>query len=98
MPHVDVDRLQAAAQLSGYYYTVQKVGVPGSLLGLAGLDEARFVRTVRPGERLILIGTGLKVHRRMTRFHVVGQVGTEKAFEVTVSGVPLGKLEELRGA
>ena len=55
-------------------------------------------RQVRPGERLVLVGTGLKVRRRLTRFRVVGQVGTEKAFEAVITGVPLGKLEDLRGA
>jgi 3-hydroxyacyl-[acyl-carrier-protein] dehydratase len=89
---------EAAAQLCGYYYASQGIGPLGSLLGLTGLDEARFVRPVRPGERLILVGRGLKVHRRLTRFRVVGQVGSEKAFEAVVTGVPLGKLEELRGA
>lgn len=89
---------EAAAQLCGYYYLSQKVGDPGSLLGLAGIDDARFVRTVRPGERLVMVGTGVKVHRRMTRFRVVGQVGTEKTFEAVISGVPLGRLEDLRGA
>jgi 3-hydroxyacyl-[acyl-carrier-protein] dehydratase len=89
---------EAAAQMCGFYYTTQKIGDPGSLLGLAGVDEARFVRTVRPGERLVMVGTGIKIHRRLTRFRVVGQVGTEKAFEAIITGVPLGKLEELRGA
>ncbi len=89
---------EAAAQLSGFYYLTQKIGDPGSLLGLAGIDEARFVRTVRAGERLVLVGTGVKVHRRLTKFRVVGSVGGEKTFEATVAGVPLGKLEELRGA
>lgn len=89
---------EAAAQLCGYYYVSQKVGDPDVLMGLAGIDEARFVRTVRPGDRLVLVGTGIKVHRRLMRFRVVGQVGAEKAFEVVITGVPLGKLEELRGA
>lgn len=89
---------EAAAQLCGYYYTTQKIGDPGVLLGLGGLDQARFVRPVRPGERLVLVATGVKVHRRLTRFQVIGYVGTEKAFEALVTGVPLGKLEELRGA
>jgi 3-hydroxyacyl-[acyl-carrier-protein] dehydratase len=89
---------EAAAQLCGYYYTSQKVGDPGVLLGLGGIDEAKFVRPVRPGERLLLVGTGLRVHRRLTRFQVVGFVGTERAFEAVITGVPLGKLEELRGA
>jgi 3-hydroxyacyl-[acyl-carrier-protein] dehydratase len=89
---------EAAAQLCGYYYISQKIGDPGVLLGLGGLDETRFVRTVRPGERLVMVGTGVKIHRRMTKFRVVGTVEGEKVFETLVSGVPIGKLEELRGA
>ncbi|MFM8275311.1 MAG: 3-hydroxyacyl-ACP dehydratase FabZ family protein [Gemmata sp.] len=89
---------EAGAQLCAYYYTAQKIGTPGALLGLAALDEVKFVRTVRPGERLVLVGVGKRVHRRLTRFHVVGYVGTERAFEATITGAPLGKLEELRGA
>jgi 3-hydroxyacyl-[acyl-carrier-protein] dehydratase len=89
---------EAAAQLCGYYYVAQKIGDADVLMGLAGIDEARFVRTVRPGERLILVGTGIKVHRRLMRFRVIGQVGSEKAFEAVITGVPLGKLKELRGA
>jgi 3-hydroxyacyl-[acyl-carrier-protein] dehydratase len=89
---------EAAAQMCGYYYVTQKVGDAGSLLGLAGIDEARFIRQVRPGERLVMVGTGVKVRRRLTRFRIVGQVGNEKAFEAVITGVPLGKLEELRGA
>jgi 3-hydroxyacyl-[acyl-carrier-protein] dehydratase len=89
---------EAAAQMCGYYYVSQKIGDAGVLLGLAGIDEARFIRTVRPGERLVMVGTGMKIHRRLTRFRVIGQVGTEKAFEAVITGVPLGKLEELRGA
>ena len=89
---------EAGAQLAAYYYTAQKVGDPGVLLGLGGIDEAKFVRPLRPGERLVLVGTGLRVHRRLTRFRVVGYVGTDRAFEAVITGVPLGKLEELRGA
>jgi 3-hydroxyacyl-[acyl-carrier-protein] dehydratase len=89
---------EAAAQMCGYYYIAQKVGDAGVLLGLAGIDEARFIRQVRPGERLVMVGTGIKVHRRLTRFRIVGQVGGEKAFEAVITGAPLGKLEALRGA
>lgn len=89
---------EAAAQLCGYYYVSQKIGDPGNLLGLGGIDETRFVRTVRPGERLILVGTGVKVHRRMTKFRVVGYVQNEKVFETLVTGVPLGKMREFFSA
>jgi 3-hydroxyacyl-[acyl-carrier-protein] dehydratase len=89
---------EAAAQLCGYYYVTQKVGDPGNLLGLGGIDETRFVRTVKPGERLVLVGTGVKVHRRMTKFRVIGYVENEKVFETLVTGVPLGKKQELYSA
>lgn len=89
---------EAAAQLCGYYYVSQKIGDPGVLLGLGGIDETRFVRTVRPGERFVMVGTGVKIHRRMTKFRVVGSVDGEKVFETLVTGVPIGKLRELRGA
>jgi 3-hydroxyacyl-[acyl-carrier-protein] dehydratase len=89
---------EAAAQLCGFYYCSQKIGDPGVLLGLGGLDETRFVRQVRPGERLVMVGTGIKIHRRMTKMRIVGTVNGERAFETLVSGVPIGKLEELRGA
>jgi 3-hydroxyacyl-[acyl-carrier-protein] dehydratase len=89
---------EAAAQLCGFYYSQQKVGAPGVLLGLAVIDGARFLRPVRPGDRLVIVGTGVKIHRRLTRFHVEGFVGTDKAFEAGVGGTPLGKLEDLRGA
>ena len=58
---------EAAAQLCSFYYSSQKIGDAGGLLGLGGLDEARFLRQVRPGERLVMVGTGVKVHRRMTQ-------------------------------
>jgi 3-hydroxyacyl-[acyl-carrier-protein] dehydratase len=45
---------------------------------------------------LILVGTGLKVHRRLTRFHVLGLVGQERVFETQVSGMPIGKLADLQ--
>jgi 3-hydroxyacyl-[acyl-carrier-protein] dehydratase len=89
---------EAAAQMCGYYYVAQKIGDPGNLLGLGGIDETRFVRTVRPGERLVLVGTGVKIHRRMTKFRVIGYVDKENVFETLVTGVPIGKMRELCSA
>ncbi len=80
--------VEAAAQLTGYY-TVSEGFVKDQLMGLGGIDGARFKRMVRPGDRLLLIGRGLKVDRRLTRFHLRGYVGAEFVFEATVTGVPL---------
>ena len=80
--------VEAGAQLSGYY-TVAEGFVKDQIMGLGGLDNVKFKRMVRPGDRLVLIGKGLKVDRRLTRFHLWGFVGAEFVFEAIVTGVPL---------
>lgn len=80
--------VEAAAQLSGYYGTSQGY-TSGRLMGLGSIESAKFRRMVKPGERLVLVGHGLRVDRRMIRFHVRGYVGAEMAFETTFVGVPL---------
>jgi 3-hydroxyacyl-[acyl-carrier-protein] dehydratase len=89
---------EASAQLCCYYTVTQKVCDPGVLMGLGGIEDTKFLRPVRPGDRLVIVGTGIKVHRRLTRFRAVGYVRNERVFETTVIGVPIGKLGELRGA
>ena len=89
--------LEAAAQLVSYYGTAQKV-VEGRLMGLGSIDEARFHRRVAPGDRLVLVGRGIKVNRRINRFRCQGYVNGEKAFEATVTGVTLGDRKEMTGA
>jgi 3-hydroxyacyl-[acyl-carrier-protein] dehydratase len=89
---------EAAAQLCNYFNFTQKVHDPDMLMGLGGIEDARFHRPVRPGDRLVMIGFGERVHRRMTKFRVMGFVRAEKVFEALVIGVPLGKWEELKGA
>ena len=89
---------EAAAQLCCYYTVTQKVCDPGALMGLGGVEDTRFLRPVRPGDRLVMVGHGIKVHRRMTKFRTLGYVGPDKVFETTVVGVPIGKWEDLKGA
>jgi 3-hydroxyacyl-[acyl-carrier-protein] dehydratase len=86
--------VEAAAQLSAYYTITQKVS-EGLLLGLGGIENARFRRSVRPGERLVLIGKGLRVRPRVTLFNVQGYVGGELAFHTDVMGVGIARLEDL---
>lgn len=80
--------LEAAAQLSGFYGGYTGI-IHGRIMGLGGIESAKFKRMVRPGERLVLVGHGMKTDRRLVRFHVRGYVGAEQAFEAVVLGVPL---------
>jgi 3-hydroxyacyl-[acyl-carrier-protein] dehydratase len=83
---------EAAAQLCAFY-TLQTVS-KGLLMGLGGIENTRFRRAVRPGERLVLVAKGSRVRPKMTVFNVQGFVGTEMAFHTDVLGMPLGRAED----
>ena len=89
---------EAAAQLTGFYVQHQTLIKPGVLMGLGGIESAQFRRKVRPGERLLMIGQGLNVKSRATKFEVRGFVGTEEAFRTVLMGISLGSFEELKRA
>ena len=84
---------EAAAQLCCYYNVDQKVNDPGVLLGLGGIEDTRFHRPVRPGDRLVLVGKATRLNRRQTVFNVQGFVGPRMAFHADVIGVPLSRKE-----
>jgi 3-hydroxyacyl-[acyl-carrier-protein] dehydratase len=90
-----VIQCEAAAQLLGYYAVVNDV-CPGNLLGLGGLDEARFRGPVRPGDRLVIVGKGIRVHRRQTLFNAQGFVNNDLVFECQVMGLPIARIETLK--
>jgi 3-hydroxyacyl-[acyl-carrier-protein] dehydratase len=79
---------EAAAQLCSYYITTQGL-VQGDFIGFGGLENARFRSPVRPGDRLILVGKGVRFHRRQTIFNVQGFVGSTMVFHADILGVPL---------
>ena len=85
---------EAAAQLSAYYTMVQ-LNSDKTLMGLGGIDNTRFRRTIRPGEQLVLVGKGMRVKPRLTYFNVQGYVNGELAFHTDIMGVALGLLEDL---
>jgi 3-hydroxyacyl-[acyl-carrier-protein] dehydratase len=48
---------------------------------------------VKPGDRLVLVGKAIRLHRRQTIFNVQGFVGSIMAFHADILGVPLRKGE-----
>ena len=84
---------EAAAQITAYYTLTLKLNA-NVLMGLGGIENTRFRRAVLPGERLVLVGKGIRVRPRMTLFNVQGYVGKELAFHTDVIGVVIGKLED----
>ncbi len=63
-----------------------------SFRGAGGTDIGRV------GDLALRRAAELTLAKGYDWFRVVGRVGTEKAFEAVITGVPLGKMEELRGA
>jgi len=83
---------EAAAQLCAYYTFTQGL-LQGDFIGFGGLENVRFRGTVHPGDRLLLIGKGTRLHRRQTIFNVQGFVGKTMVFHADIIGVPLSRKE-----
>lgn len=79
---------EAAAQLCSYYIMTSDLR-QGDFLGFGGMENVRFRGPVRPGDRLVLIGKGIKMHRRQCIFNVQGFVGSTMVFHADIIGVPL---------
>ena len=84
---------EAAAQLCSYYISTHGLGA-GDFIGFGGLENVRFRSPVHTGDRLILIGKGVRLNRRQTIFNVQGFVGDTMVFHADVLGVPLSRKEE----
>jgi 3-hydroxyacyl-[acyl-carrier-protein] dehydratase len=79
---------EAAAQLCSYYVVTQGL-LQGDFIGFGGLENVRFRGLVRPGDRFVLVGKAVRVHRRQTIFNVQGFVGSTMVFHGDVIGVPM---------
>jgi 3-hydroxyacyl-[acyl-carrier-protein] dehydratase len=84
---------EAAAQLCSYYITTNGL-LEGDFIGFGGLENVRFRNLVRPGDRLVLVGKGIKLNRRQAVFNVQGLVATTMVFHADVLGVPLTRKED----
>ena len=84
---------EAAAQLCSYYITTQDL-MQGDFIGFGGLDNVRFRGPVRPGDRLVLVAKGTRIHRRQTVCNVQGFVEGTMVFHADVIGVPITRKAE----
>ncbi len=80
---------EAAAQLASYYIMKYSGLVREGFIGFGGLENVRFRAPVRPGDRLVLVAKGLKLHRRQSIFNIQGFVGPTMVFHADVIGVPM---------
>jgi 3-hydroxyacyl-[acyl-carrier-protein] dehydratase len=82
---------EAAAQLCSYYIVKYSGLADDSFIGFGGLENVRFRAPVHPGDRLVLVGKGTRLHRRQSIFNVQGFVGSTMVFHADVIGVPLAR-------
>jgi 3-hydroxyacyl-[acyl-carrier-protein] dehydratase len=86
---------EAAAQLCGYYVSVNKI-MGESVMGFGGMEGVRFRHQVRPGDRLVLLAQGTKLNRRQVVFHTQGFVGDTMVFHGDLIGVVIAGKEVLQ--
>lgn len=79
---------EAAAQLCSFYCCLPGL-VTDSVLGFGGLEEVRFRKSVRPGDRLVLVGKGERLRGRQKIFATQAFVGPDMVFHARILGVPL---------
>lgn len=58
-------------------------------MGFGGMEGVEFLRTVRAGERLMLVGKEDFVRKRLAKFRCQGFVEGRPAFVGTIVGIPL---------
>lgn len=81
---------EAAAQMVSYYIAVIDYKI-GDFIAFGGMENVRFRGTVKPGDRLVLAGKGIRVHKRQTIFNVQGYVGKSMVFHADIIGVQFSK-------
>jgi 3-hydroxyacyl-[acyl-carrier-protein] dehydratase len=84
---------EAAAQLSSVLCAQVRLHATG-FIGFGGMEDVRFRGQVRPGDRLVIVGKGVRMHRRHTIFECQAFVGTNMVFHGKIIGVPLSGQEE----
>jgi 3-hydroxyacyl-[acyl-carrier-protein] dehydratase len=85
---------EAAAQLSSFLCAQVRL-LPAGFIAFGGMEDVRFRGQVRPGDRLVLVGKGLRLHRRHTIFECQAFVGTNMVFHGRIIGVPLSGQEAI---
>ncbi|MBY0232116.1 MAG: beta-hydroxyacyl-ACP dehydratase [Gemmataceae bacterium] len=79
---------EAAAQMVSYHMVVAGVKQSDYIV-FGGMESVRFRGTVRPGDRFVLVGQGIRIDRRQSKFHVQGFVGDTMVFSGDIIGMAL---------
>lgn len=75
--------IEAMAQLSGIL--AAKTSHSGGLMYLVGVDEAKFRKGVRPGDRLLLESNLIRQKGKLWKFEVIASVDGNKSVSALIS-------------
>jgi 3-hydroxyacyl-[acyl-carrier-protein] dehydratase len=81
--------IEASGQICAILYKRVIPELADRFIAFAGVDEARFRGTIRPGDEVLLVGKGLVANRRLSRCAVQALVDGRVVFECSVIGMPL---------
>lgn len=79
---------EAAAQLCGFFCHLPNLD-SDSILGFGGMEDVWFRRPVQPGDRLMLVGKGERLHGRQKIFQTQAFFGPDMVFHARILGIPL---------
>ncbi|MDR2345301.1 MAG: beta-hydroxyacyl-ACP dehydratase [Planctomycetaceae bacterium] len=79
---------ESAAQLISYFVNKYNL-MPDSLLGLGGIDNARFRNSIKIGDRLVIQAKLIHYKKILIIADFVGLIGGKIACEGTIKGVPI---------
>ena len=78
---------EAGAQLLSYFYS--RYTESGQFMVFGGMDGMKFRRQVKPGQRLVLLGSKISINRRLWSFNIQGLVEGKLAFHGILHGIPV---------
>jgi 3-hydroxyacyl-[acyl-carrier-protein] dehydratase len=82
-------QIEAAAQLTSYYYMEMIGNPPDVFIGFMGVDDVKFRGFVRPSDTFIVAAYAAEIRSRRCRFACQGFVDSQLVFEGDVLGAPM---------
>ncbi len=82
-------QIEAAAQLTSYYYMESIGNPPGVFIGFMGVEGVKFRGFVEPKDTFVIAAKAVKIRSRRCEFYCQGFVREKMVFEGTVLGAPM---------
>ena len=82
-------QIEAAAQLTSYYYMESIGNPPDTFIGFMGVVDAKFRGFVPPDCTFIIAVKPIEIRSRRCKFYCQGFVEDKMVFETTVLGAPM---------